>query len=103
MLNKTFVSIYTLQVVMSLIVLIIYGITLFFSYREYKILFVIQSLYIIATMLDINWFFFGMEEFKLTVVRNTIIKIASMISVFVFVKDADDIYIFYYISFRCIN
>lgn len=93
-LSKTFTSIYCLQIIMSIIMLMIYIIFFIVIKSNYKIFFVIQSLYIIATALDINWFFFGMEQFRLTVIRNTIIKIISMISVFVFVKDSNDIYIY---------
>lgn len=93
-LSKTFTSIYCLQLIMSMIMLIIYIVVFIFIKSKYKIFFIIQSLYIIATALDINWFFFGMEEFRLTVIRNTIIKLASMICVFVFVRDSNDIYIY---------
>ncbi|MBX7326763.1 lipid II flippase MurJ, partial [Clostridium chauvoei] len=51
-------------------------------------------IYIISALFDINWFFFGIEEFKLTVIRNTIIKLLSVLSIFIFVKDKNDLYIY---------
>ena len=62
--------------------------------NDNRIIFIIQSIYIVSSLLDINWFFFGMEEFKLTVVRNIIIKIASALSIFIFVKKSNDLYLY---------
>lgn len=93
-LNKTFSSIYAFQIIMSLIIGIIYIIYVIFIAKYYKMFFIIQGLYIIGALLDINWFFFGLEEFKLTVIRNIIIKILSVFCVFIFVKDTSDIYMY---------
>ena len=41
--------------------------------KENKIIAMIQVIYLISALLDINWFFFGLEQFKITVMRNTII------------------------------
>lgn len=93
-LSKTFISIYSIQAIISIIMIIIYSIYIIFFVNEYKIIFIIQIIYLIGTFFDINWFFFGMEEFKLTVVRNTIIKIITLMSIFVFVKESNDLYIY---------
>ena len=45
-------------------------------------------------MIDINWFFFGMEKFKITVTRNIIIKLLTVMAIFLFVKDSDDVWIY---------
>lgn len=93
-LNKTFSSIYSVQFIMSIIMMILYIVYICFIATDYKIFFIIQFLYIISSLFDINWFFFGIEQFKLTVVRNAIIKILSVISIFIFVKDSNDLYIY---------
>ena len=82
-LSKTFVSIYSLQIIMSILMIIIYSIVFIFIENKYRAFFAIQFIYIIATLLDINWFFFGMEEFKLTVIRNSVVKVLSMLSIFI--------------------
>ena len=46
---------------------------------------------IIANALDISWFFQGIEEFKKTVIRNTIVKVVSVICIFIFVKNSNDL------------
>lgn len=93
-LSRTFISIYMLQIITSTIMIIMYGLYIIFIAKENKIILAIQAIYIIGALLDINWFFFGIEEFKLTVIRNTIIKLASVLSIFIFVKNSDDLYLY---------
>lgn len=93
-LSETFWGIYLIQCVMSLIMIAAYIIYILFFVNEYKIIFLIQLIYIISALLDINWFFFGIEQFKLTVIRNMIIKIISVISIFILVKSSRDLYIY---------
>lgn len=64
---------------------------------EYNTYYKILVLEIIATSLDISWFFQGLEEFKKTVVRNTIVKIISVMTIFLLVKSKDDLIIYFVI------
>ena len=93
-LNRTFTSIYLIQAIMSILMIILYIIYIVFFAKNYKIIFIIQLIYIIGALFDINWFFFGMEQFKITVIRNTIIKLISVMSIFIFVKDQSDLYLY---------
>ena len=93
-LSKTFISIYMLQFIMSSIMITLYYMYILFFNKTYKTVALIQIIFIFSSMFDINWFFFGMEQFKLTVTRNTIIKVLSLILVFVFVKNSDDLNIY---------
>lgn len=94
-LRNTFYSIYTLQLITTTISIILYLIfILVFNNGEYKWLYVIQGINIIAAMADISWLFMGLEQFKKTVVRNTIVKLASLASIFIFVKSPDDTIIY---------
>lgn len=91
-LKNTFYSIYLLQLITtttSFILFIIF--TFVFNNNDYKILYLVQGINIIAAMFDISWLFMGLEEFKKTVVRNTIVKLASLASIFIFVKKSDDV------------
>lgn len=51
----------------------------------------LQGIYVLSALFDVNWFFFGMEQFRVTVVRNTVVKVLTAAAVFVFVRDAGDI------------
>ena len=91
-LSKTFWEIYSVQIINGIVVTIIYILfaCLFFN----NLMTWILLIYIISAIIDINWFFFGLEEFKLTVVRNSIIKVLTTISIFIFVKESKDIYLY---------
>lgn len=93
-LEKTFTSIYAMQIITSIIMIFLYIIYLKFFVTDNKDIAIIQVIYLIATMFDINWFFFGLEKFKLTVTRNTIIKIITIICIFIFVKQREHVYLY---------
>ena len=64
---------------------------IFCLYGRYTSIYMILTLEVLATAIDISWFFMGMENFKLTVIRNTIIKLVGVIGVFIFVKNKNDL------------
>nr|WP_294463832.1 flippase [uncultured Sellimonas sp.] len=95
-LSKAFWSIYFMQILLGIVVIAIYiGFIVFFA--ENKKMGMVQTIYLLSVVLDINWFYFGMEEFKFTVTRNSIIKIFSTISIFLLVNDRQDIYVYSFI------
>lgn len=91
-LSKEFCSIYALQLISSIIMIIAYFLYITLFNNEYRLIAFIQIMYIISSMFDINWFFFGIEKFKLTITRNTIIKVLSLILIFIFVKTPNDVW-----------
>lgn len=93
-LSETFFSIYGLQLLTASTMVISYFIYTIFWVSDHLEIVYIQLIFIISAMLDINWFFFGLEQFKLTVVRNTIIKIITVVSIFTFVKDSNDLWLY---------
>ena len=60
--------------------------------NKYKLIAFIQIMYVVSSIFDINWFFFGIEKFKLTITRNTIIKVLSLVLIFIFVKTPNDVW-----------
>lgn len=93
-LSKTFIGIYSIQFITSLIMIILYILYVIFLVHENKYIALLQTTYLIGTMFDINWFFQGLEKFKLTITRNVIIKILTIICIFVFVKTRNDLYLY---------
>ena len=57
---------------------------------KYPLLFLIQSLDILAAMLDITWYFQGRENFRAITFRNTIVKIASTVLIITTVHVPED-------------
>lgn len=93
-LNKTFSSILVFHIITSIIMILSYIMYIYFFSKDNKIIFIIQSIYVVSALFDINWFFFGIEQFKITVTRNAIIKIITVLSIFMFVKDKGDLWIY---------
>lgn len=91
-LSKTFWSIYSFQLIMGLIMLVIYISYILIFNNQYKMYATIEILFIISAMIDINWFFFGMEEFKKTITRNTFVKLGNIVLIFLLVKSSDDLW-----------
>ena len=57
-------------------------------------LFYILSSTILFTGLGVNWFYQGIEDFKYITVRAVIVRILSALSLFIFVKDENDLLIY---------
>lgn len=96
--SKTFWNIWCLQVISTSISTLIYIIFFIVLGESLKFLFLLQLPIVLSAFLDISWFYVGLENFKKIVVRNTVIKILCAISIFVFVKSYDDIYVYILIN-----
>lgn len=95
--SKTFWSIYSLQLILSVVLFAAYIFYAFNFNDEYRMYSLIQIIFLFSYFLDINWFYFGMEQFKLTVTRNFIVKLLMFFSVFIFVRTADDLWKYFVI------
>ena len=91
--SKSFSEIYCMQALCFLVSIILYAVYIIFFSVD-KIAALIMSIWVVSSLFDINWLFFGLEKFKLTVIRNTLIKVLSVGCIFLFVKSKDDIYIY---------
>ena len=90
--KQTFWNIYIIQFTSSIVALVTYYLTIRFVFSSERMLICcLQGIWIVASGLDINWYFFGKQEFKLTVTRNIIIKLLSIVCIFVFVHSQDDL------------
>lgn len=87
--SRKFWEIISLKLIVSFLVYLLF---LLFTivYPHYQLIFMIQSIQIMATALDVSWLFDGMEDFKRTVIRNFLVKVLSVICIFVFVTSAAD-------------
>ena len=92
-LRKAFWSLFSVHSFVSLISLFLFLLLCFFA-REVKILYFIQSIYVLSALFDITWFFYGMENFKSVVIKNLILKVLESVLIFLFVKSASDIHVY---------
>ena len=93
-LNAVFSSIFTMQAVVALVITFIYLLTVLFILREHRLYFLTQVIFVISTLFDVNWLFFGLEKFKLIVIRNTIVKLSTLAMVLIFVNTPDDLFLY---------
>lgn len=68
------------------------------DHSEYRIIFLILCIDIIASVFDIGWFLEGLEEFKKITIRNFIIRIICVAAIFLFVREKDDLAIYVIIN-----
>lgn len=93
-LSSTFWNIYSIQFSTTALALLFFLLYVIFFSSFDKTVAIISILFVISYVLDINWFFFGLEKFKITVTRNTIIKLCTVVCIFLFVKKADDLWLY---------
>lgn len=51
----------------------------------------IQTIFVLSSLFDINWFFFGMELFSKTVIRNAIVKVLTTVLILTTVRTSKDV------------
>lgn len=92
--KKDFWNVFFIEIVASVFSIIIYLIfTFLFNrlYFTYSMIFVIE---LIGSLLDINWFYFGLEKFKMTAIRNMLFRIFSCIAIVIFIRNPTDLYMY---------
>ena len=90
-LSKVFWSIYLFQLLMGVVVNSVYLAYCIIIATSPTIPLLI-ILYLASVGIDITWFFWGLENFKLTVTRDFIVKTITTVSIFIFIKDYDDVW-----------
>ena len=92
--NKLFCEIYAMQFIVGMLVLAIYVIGLFCFFKDYIWVQVTQIMYVVSSIFDVSWFFFGMEEFKTTVLRNIIIRLINLALIVFCVKNSNGLIVY---------
>ncbi|MBS4213114.1 oligosaccharide flippase family protein [Neobacillus rhizophilus] len=95
--SKEFWSIYCVQLSISLLTTLCYVIFIF-TVADNKMLFFIHIFTLIATTIDISWYFIGMEQIKSITMRNILIRVVSIILIFTLVKSIEDLSLYILIN-----
>ena len=93
-LSSIFVNLFCLQCLATCIITIAYFFYAIFwagDLQKYALIFFI---WVAGSLLDIDWFWFGLEEFKKVTIRNVIVKIITVICIFVLVKTKSDVWLY---------
>ena len=93
-LNKVFSGIFYSHLIPSAIAVAAYLVFCAFMPPVYRLICLIQLLYVLSEAMNINWLFAGLGKFKVTVTRNIVIKIITIAAIFLFVRTADDLLLY---------
>lgn len=91
--DNVFWELFILRVLAVSVSLLVYYLS-FVSHGKYASVFLIMSLEIFASLIDISWFFQGIEEFKKIVIRNLVVKVLGVTLIFLLVKSSDDLILY---------
>jgi O-antigen/teichoic acid export membrane protein len=97
-LNRTFFEIFYMQMIDMAVAMAAYYVFIRFTVHENQLIYQLTGLTMIATMLDISWFFFGVEDFKKASIRNIIVKILGVSLIMLLCKTPDDLWIYVVIN-----
>lgn len=86
-----FWEIYAVQCGASIASIVIYYLSAYFWSSTRVTILMIQGLWVISCLFDINWLFFGVEDFKTTVTRNFIVKVATVCCIILFIRKPSDL------------
>ncbi len=97
-LDETFSDLFWLHILFSGAVTIIYILAVISGLnRENSTLSYIMIFYVLSSVIDVKWLFYGLEKFRITVLRNVLIRIVYVLLIFCFVKTQDDINLYAFI------
>lgn len=98
--SEIFWGITILSWITASISLLLFLIFIYFN-KDYKNIYIWQSLLILSSLFDISWYFMGREKFSITVTRNFVFKIFTVIAIFTFVKKPSDLAL--YVAIMCLG
>lgn len=93
-LRRTFWSLLTLHVLVSLVTIIAYVAFIFIFVRNNADIYFYHILYLAFAMVDVTWLFYGLENFKNVVIRNIVVKLIEFALIFLLVKTPADLGIY---------
>ena len=99
-LSKTMHELLFINIISMIIVYIalVIAISVVPKFAMEKELFWVTSLFVLFTIIGIEWLYKGLEKYQYITIRTIVFKIASLFLVFLFVKEKSDYIIFAFIS-----
>lgn len=96
LLQKFFSEIFTLNFISVLLIsfLYVFSIYMFDKLLEIKLYLLVYGITLFLSFLNIDWFFSGREKFKIITVRSLSVKLLSLVLLFLFVKDRNDLLLY---------
>ena len=95
--SKVFWEIYTIQMITSALALVLYLVVCLTIPGMQNPIAYILSISLVSRGLDISWLFQGVEDFKKITIRNITVRIIGVCSIFLFVKNESDLYLYVFL------
>ncbi len=95
--EKNFWGVYSLQFAATWLSILLYLVLCFLLPSMQNPVAYILGLSLVSKGLDISWLFQGLEDFRKITVRNITVKLIGVISIFLFVKSANDLYLYVFL------
>lgn len=96
-LSETFWNIFISKAILSIIIMVLYVITIHIFVDQYRLIFYLQGVFLIGSFFDISWFYAGMEKFKLPSIINMMMSLLVLIVVVCFVHQPKDMALYTFI------
>lgn len=99
-LSDKFSFIFWLNTISTAIILLLLLASIFFipKLHAYKSLMIMGGIKVLFNYLSIDWFYKGLEDFKYIMTRGLIVRFLYVISIFIFIKNAGDYQLYYFLS-----
>ena len=95
--QPTFWGIYSFQVVAAFISIVLYLLLCWSVPSMQNPVAYILGLSLLSKGLDISWLFQGLEDFRKITIRNITVKLLGILSIFLFVKTPNDLYLYVFL------
>ena len=95
--QPTFWGTYSLQVVAAFISIVLYLLLCWSVPSMQNPVAYILGLSLLSKGLDISWLFQGLEDFRKITIRNITVKLLGILSIFLFVKTPNDLYLYVFL------
>lgn len=96
-LDRTFSEIWQMQLLVSAVTLLFWFVYVFIIAGEEKNIAFHLSLMSVSCLCSFDWCLMGLDIFRPIALRNTFVKVLAAISVFIFVKSPDDLWIYAFV------
>ena len=92
--SKVFWELQTIRTVTVGVAFLLYTLCVRLMVKEISLYYYLFSIEILASILDISWFFQGIEQFRVQTIRNLAVKATGVACIFLFVKTEQDLAIY---------
>lgn len=92
--SRVFWGMYIFQIITSLLSILCFVFLILFVFKENRVVYWMQLVYVSSALFDVSWLFFGMEKFRMTTIRSLISRVLIILLVFTLVRTERDLWVY---------